>query len=157
MALCPQPPSPALSKGVNERLLRRHRDTALSGKLLRMMTAMQAFGGRHQYSIVDPLIARDMGCKLFTSGLDASRFAPVVRFWQSFHLGIHPHIQPHYGMAKYLLQKIDRGRRCIKPGSDILLFGLRPKAAKKRIPNAEPSRARVDEGRNTARRQEQIT
>ena len=81
--------------------LRRHRDAPLSGKPLSMMTAMQAFGWCHQYSIADLLIARDMGCELFTPGLDASRFAPVVRFRQSFHLGIQMHIQPHYGTAVY--------------------------------------------------------
>jgi hypothetical protein len=97
----------AFGKAVNERSLRRHRDPSLSGKLLRMMTAMQAFGWCHQYSIADLLIARDMGCELFTSGLDASRFAPAVRFGQSFHLGIHAHIQPHYGMA---IISIDQGR-----------------------------------------------
>jgi hypothetical protein len=25
----------------------------------------------------------------------------MVRFWQSFHFGIHPHILPHYGMDVY--------------------------------------------------------
>ena len=106
----------ALGNAVTERSLHRHRDAALSGKLLRMITAMQAFGWCHQYSIADLLIARDMGCEVFTSGLDASRFAPVIRFAQSFHLGIHAHIQPHYGMAMYLSQKIDRCRRCSKLG-----------------------------------------
>src|SRR5215831_4180410 len=64
-----------------------------------MMTAMQAFGWCHQYSIAHLLLARDVGCELFTSGLDASRFTPVVRFGQSLHLGIHAHVQPHYGTA----------------------------------------------------------
>jgi hypothetical protein len=68
-----------------------------------MMKAMQAFGWCHQYSIAYLLIARDMGCELFTSGLDAARFAPAVRFAQFFHLGIHAHIQPDYGTAMYFL------------------------------------------------------
>jgi hypothetical protein len=64
-----------------------------------MITAMQAFGWRHQYSISYLLIARDMGCELFTSWFHASRFAPSVRFRQSYQPGIHAHIQPHYGTA----------------------------------------------------------
>jgi hypothetical protein len=44
---------------VNERSLRRHWDAAFCGKLFRMITAMQAFGWRHQYSIGYLLIARD--------------------------------------------------------------------------------------------------
>src|SRR5215471_20308606 len=105
----------ALGNAVNERSLRRHRDAALSGKLLRMMTAVQAFGWCHQYSIADLLIARDMVCELIASGLDASRFAPVVRFGQSFHLGIHAHITLIMAWL-YLPQKIDRCRRCSKLG-----------------------------------------
>ena len=81
-----------------------------------MMTAKQAFGWCRQYSIADLLIARDIGCELFTSGLDTSRFASVVRFRQSFHPGIHEHIQPHYGMAMYPSQKIDRCRPRSKLG-----------------------------------------
>jgi hypothetical protein len=66
-----------------------------------MMATMQAFGWFHQHSIAELLIAHDMSCELFTSGLVASRLTPVVRFGQSFHLGIHPHIRPYYGMAMY--------------------------------------------------------
>src|SRR5215475_16134000 len=71
------------------------------------------------------LIAYDMGCELITSGLDASRFAPVVRFGQSFHLGIHAHIQHHYGMAMYLITEDRSGRRCSELGRRFGLFALR--------------------------------
>jgi hypothetical protein len=73
-----------------------------------MMTAVQAFGWCHQYSIADLLIARDMGCELITSGLDASRFAPVIRFGQSFHLGIHAHI---HSLIVAVLVRWQRGNR----------------------------------------------
>jgi hypothetical protein len=84
-------------------ILRGHWDAALCGKPFRMITAMQALGWCHQNSIGHLLIARDMGCELFTSRLHASRFASLVRFCQSYKPGIQAHIQPHYGTAIHLL------------------------------------------------------
>jgi hypothetical protein len=68
-----------------------------------MITAKQAVGWRRQYSIGYLLIARDMGCKLFTSWLGASSFASLVRFRQSDQPGIHAHIQHDYDTAMHLL------------------------------------------------------
>jgi hypothetical protein len=87
-----------------------------------MTTAVQAFSRFHQHSIAKLLIAHGMSCELFASGLVASRFAPVVRFGQSFHLGIHAHIRPHYGMAMDLSQRrsgraVQQGRQVAEEGS----------------------------------------
>jgi hypothetical protein len=47
----------------NEGSLRRHWNAALSGKLLRMLTAMHAFRWSHQEAIGHLLIARDISCE----------------------------------------------------------------------------------------------
>jgi hypothetical protein len=65
---------------LNETSLRWHWDAALSGKPLRMLPATQALRRCRQYPITEVLIAHDMRRELFTSGLGASRFVPVVRF-----------------------------------------------------------------------------
>jgi len=51
-----------------------------SGKPFRVLTAIQALSRRHQYAITELLIAHEVGREVFTSGLDASRLVPMVRF-----------------------------------------------------------------------------
>ena len=52
-----------LPRSCRESSLRRHRYAVVSGKLPRMMTAIQAFGGCHQEPIAYLLIGRNMSCQ----------------------------------------------------------------------------------------------